>query len=256
MDHLQRVRQEFARQSGPFAASASIANDTLTRRFVDAIGCDASCCVLDVACGPGIISAALAPQVREVTAFDLTPEMLAMARQRCAQAGLDNVRFQEGSATSLPFAPGQFDVVVTRLSIHHFAEPDRALAEMHRVLRAGGTLVVADVVSSADPDESALQNAIEVLRDPSHVRMLPAAALAGMISAAGFAITAETTWDVKREFDEWARIVDDADRIAPLRTIVRALARSGQHAGMRLSLSGSAIVFFHRWHMAVARKAA
>lgn len=254
MDHVERVKEEFTRQANRFASAAAVTNDQLTQRVVDAIGAGANGVVLDVACGPGIVSAALAARAREVVALDITPEMLAKARQRCAAAGLRNVTFREGSATELPFAANSFDAVVTRLSVHHFPEPQLVFQEMFRVLRPDGTLVLADVVSSENADESALHNAIEVLRDPSHVRMLPASELVSLVTAAGFAILEQTTWDQPREFEEWAAIVDDSRRIAPLRPIVRALAAAGQHAGYGLSLRDAAVVFVHRWLLIAARK--
>jgi ubiquinone/menaquinone biosynthesis C-methylase UbiE len=256
VDHLQRVKREFARQADTFAAATAITDEELTRRFSEAIGRNGAGEILDVACGPGIVSAALAKAARAVVAFDLTPEMLAKARDRCGQAGLTNVTFQEGSATDLPFAPESFDGVVTRLAIHHFGDPGRAFAEMFRVLRPGGTLVVADVVSAEDADAAALQNAIEVLRDPSHVRMLPRSELVALIERAGFHIGQESTWDKTREFEEWMGIVNDPERVAPLRIVVRALARVGESAGMGLSLADGKIVFFHRWCMIAATKPA
>src|SRR5262249_22676809 len=120
-----------------------------------------------VACGPGIVTCELAATAREVVAFDLTPEMLAKAQARCATHGLRNVAFKEGSATDLPFAEDYFDAVVSRLSLHHFQDPRRVLGEMRRVARPGGALIIADVTSSEAADKSAVQNAIEVLRDPS-----------------------------------------------------------------------------------------
>lgn len=256
MDHLQRVQQEFTRQAGHFAAAAAVTRGDLVQRFADAVPADAGSVILDVACGPGIVTAALAPRVREVVAFDLTPEMLTKARQRCTEAALHNVTFREGSATDLPFPDASFDAVVTRLSIHHFQAPHGPLAEMARVLKPGGTLVVADVVSSETPEESALHNAIEILRDPSHVRMLPASELTALIEGAGLTIEHQTTWDETREFEEWARIVDDPERVAPLRTVLRTLASLGQHAGTGWALADGKIVFFHRWCLFVARKAA
>jgi ubiquinone/menaquinone biosynthesis C-methylase UbiE len=256
MDHLQRVRQEFSRQADAFAASAAITDEELTARLVDAIRPAADQSILDVACGPGIVTAALARHARQVVAFDLTPEMLAKAEQRCAKAGLTNVVFKEGSASDLPFAENAFDGVVTRLAIHHFSEPSRVFSEMFRVLRPGGTLVVADVVSSEDAQESALQNAIEVLRDPSHVGMLTCSELVSMVRAAGFAFEAQATWEKPRQFEEWMGIINDPERVAPLRVIVAALARAGVRAGIGLSLSGKEVVFFHRWHMIRARKPA
>jgi ubiquinone/menaquinone biosynthesis C-methylase UbiE len=254
MDHLQRTQNEFTRQAKQFASSASITAAELTARFVDAVTAGADATILDVACGPGIVTAGLAAKARAVVAFDLTPEMLLQARDRCAKAGLTNVRFEQGSATKLPFPDDSFDGVVTRLSIHHFDAPRLVLGEMFRVLKPGGTFVIADVVSSADAAESELHNAIEVLRDPSHVRMLPVAELTSMIADAGFAIETQSTWDQPRKFEEWAGIVDDPQRVAPLRTIVHRLARAGEHAGFGLSLADAAVVFFHRWHLVAGRK--
>src|SRR6202795_3433966 len=114
-DHGNRVREEFTRQAETFSASAAITDAALTQRFVTALGEAINGSVLDVACGPGILSAAIARSAREVVAFDLTPEMLKKAAQRCAAAGLDNVGFREGNTNELPFANGAFDAAVTRL---------------------------------------------------------------------------------------------------------------------------------------------
>ena len=254
MDHENRVRDEFSRQAATFSASAAITDAALTQRFVDALGETARGSVLDVACGPGILSAAIAKTARQVVAFDLTPEMLTKAAQRCA--GLGNVTFREGNAAELPFADADFDAVVTRLSVHHFDRPGRAMSEIFRVLRPGGSFVIADVISSEGPAEAELQNAIEILRDPSHVRMLPGSELTALVKGAGFAVESLVSWDKPREFEEWMGIVNDASRVPPLRAVVRALANAGVSAGMGLSIEGDEIRFFHRWNLLAARKPA
>jgi ubiquinone/menaquinone biosynthesis C-methylase UbiE len=253
LDHETRVRDEFTRQAETFSASSAITDSALTQRFVDALGEAARGSVLDVACGPGILSAATAKSARDVVAFDLTPEMLKKATQRCSEAGLANVVFREGNAAELPFANAAFDAVVTRLSVHHFDRPGRVMSEIFRVLRPGGRFVIADVISSEVPAEAELQNAIEILRDPSHVRMLPGSELTALIKHAGFAIESQTTWDKPREFEEWMGIVNDASRVPPLRTVVRALASAGASAGIGLSIEGEEIRFFHRWNLIAAR---
>ncbi len=185
LDHDNRVRDEFTRQAETFSASAAITDKALTERFVVALGDAARGSVLDVACGPGILSAAIAKSAREVVAFDLTPQMLKKAAQRCADAGLENVTFREGNATELPYADAAFDAVVTRLSVHHFDRPERVMSEIFRVLRPGGHFVLADVISSEVPAELELQNAIDILRDPSHVRMLPGSDLTSLVEETG-----------------------------------------------------------------------
>jgi SAM-dependent methyltransferase len=254
MDHLQRIKQEFARQAAGFATSAALTERAPIQRIIDATGADATKLALDLACGPGIVTAELAAVAGEVVAFDLTPEMLAKARERCSKANLQNVTYKEGSATQLPFPENHFDVVVTRAAIHHFQEPRRVLGEVMRVMKKGAILVVGDVVSSELAEKSALQNAIEILRDPSHVRMYPASELASLVQGSGLKIEKQDSWDQPRAFEEWAGIVADPERINPLRTIVQALARAGEDAGMGLSTADGTIVFFHRWLLLVARK--
>lgn len=80
--HEKRVRDEFTRQAETFSASSAITDATLTQRFIDALSEAARGSVLDVACGPGILSAAIAKSARDVVAFDLTPEMLKKAALR------------------------------------------------------------------------------------------------------------------------------------------------------------------------------
>ena len=252
MDHLKRVADEFTRQAQNFDNWAAKADDP--GRFGAALGDARHGRLLDVACGPGVVTAALAADASAVVAFDATAQMLEKAKVRCAEAGLTNVEFRAGDAEHLPFDDAGFDGVVTRLAIHHFANPQRALDEMCRVLRPGGTAVIVDVASSEDESDSKLHNAIERLRDPSHVRMLPASELDRRISRAGFRIVDQATWDMDRELEEWLAIVDDPARVEPIRTVIRTLAESGRTAGTGLSAKEGHVVFFHRWRLLKATK--
>jgi ubiquinone/menaquinone biosynthesis C-methylase UbiE len=254
VDHLKRVTDEFARQAHTFDLFAEKTDEQVAARFAAALGDAGDGNLLDVACGPGVVTAAIAPRAASVVGFDATEQMLDEARARCAKAGLANVAFERGNAESLPFGDARFDGAVTRLAIHHFADPQRALGEMFRVLRPGGAAVVVDVVSSEDAEESHLQNAIERLRDPSHVRMLPASELDARVARAGFRDIAPATWDKRREFEEWMDIVNDPARAEPIRTVVRALAEAGRTAGMGLAVVGGRVEFFHRWRLLRATK--
>ena len=254
MDHLKRITEEFGRQAQTFDAWAEKADDQVAARFRGALAEAGSGSLLDVACGPGVVTAAIAPGARSVIAFDATEEMLEKARARCSRAGLANVDFKCGDAESLPFEDARFDGVVTRFAVHHFADPQRALDEIFRVLRRGGIAVIVDVVSSEDPEESDLHNAIERLRDPSHVRMLSASELDRRIARAGFQGLEHTAWEMQREFEEWAAIVDGPARTAPIRTVVRALAEAGRAAGIGLSINNGQIKFLHHCRLMRARK--
>jgi ubiquinone/menaquinone biosynthesis C-methylase UbiE len=254
MDHLQRVTAQFARQAETFAVWAENVDAGVGARFGAALGDAARGRLIDIACGPGVVTAALAPNAACVVAFDATEQMLDKARARCAKAGVRNVAFEHGDAENLPFADAEFDGAVTRAAVHHFAQPQRAFDEMFRVLRPGGAVVVADVTSSEDAEESRLHNAIEQLRDPSHVRMLPGSELDSRVRRAGFGDLEAAAWDMDRELEEWLAIVSDPARVEPIRIVARTLAEAGRSAGIGLSVKDGRIVFFHRWRLLKARK--
>jgi ubiquinone/menaquinone biosynthesis C-methylase UbiE len=127
--------------------------------------------VLDVATGTGFTALAFAPRVRSVVGLDVSPGMLAKARQQAQEAGMANVTFQEGSAERLPFPNAAFDIVTCRIAAHHFLSVPQFLREAARVLKPGGRFLLADTtVPDDDPEADAWQNDVEARRDPSHVR--------------------------------------------------------------------------------------
>jgi len=127
--------------------------------------------VLDVATGTGFTALAFAPSVHSVVGLDVSPGMLAEAHQRAAAAGITNVTWTEGTAEALPFPDATFCMVTCRIAPHHFLDLGQFLAEAARVLKPGGHLILVDTtVPDASPEADAWQNAVEVLRDPSHVR--------------------------------------------------------------------------------------
>ena len=165
-EHNRRVTEQFTRQAAPFAALH--AGDASVQRLVAAADLGATDDVLDVACGPGLVACAFARVAAHVTGVDLTPAMLDQARARQATAGLTNVDWQVADVTSLPFAAGRYSVVVSRYALHHALSPATVVAEMVRVCAPGGRVVVADVYTTGD-DQAAAYDAMERLRDPSHV---------------------------------------------------------------------------------------
>ncbi len=253
MSHESVVREEFARQAEAMASAPAFSSEEVLGRFREALGAKSGGHVLDLACGPGILSAALAPQAGAMVGVDITPEMVRMARERCRKAGLSNARFLEGPAEALPFAPATFDCVVTRLTIHHFQAPHTVLREVHRVLKPDGRLVLADAVSSADRAEAELHNALERLRDPSHVRMLSEPDLSQVVAEAGFAVVSATRWRQPRRFDEWAAIVQGARSLGDLEIVMRALAGAGVTAGIDLRLPGESLEFVHQYLLLAAQ---
>lgn len=176
--------------------------------------------VLDVGCGAGHTALAFAPRVASVDALDLTEAMLEQTRRGASAAGLENVRTRQGDVESMPYADACFDRVTCRLCAHHFNSPSRALAEIARVLRPGGMLVLVDIVS---PETGALDtflNTVELLRDPSHVRDWRLSEWLTMFHAAGFTGEVLGTWRMRLDFASWVRRIGASTAaIAGLHTV-------------------------------------
>jgi ubiquinone/menaquinone biosynthesis C-methylase UbiE len=125
---------------------------------------------LDSGTGSGALAFALASHVREVVGVDLVPELLEQARKRAER--FPNVSFVEGDATKLPFGYGSFDLAGSLRTLHHIPRPELAVAELARVTRPGGRLVVVDQIAPVDPLVALELNRFERARDPSHARAL------------------------------------------------------------------------------------
>jgi ubiquinone/menaquinone biosynthesis C-methylase UbiE len=248
----KRTREEFTRQAKQMAAAPAFHAEPVLKHFAEAVGEAPAGRVLDVACGPGIVAEVLAPYAREIVGIDATPEMIRLAGERFTNAGLSNGRFQVALAEHLPFQEESFDQVVTRLSFHHLQDVPAVLHEIHRVLRPGGQLVAADILSVEEAGKARLHNSLEQLRDPSHVRFFARDELLRLVEAAGFSLRHEQSWEQVRSFGEWAAIVADPARTAPLENVMRALAQAGQDCGISLREEAGSLLFTHTWLMFVA----
>jgi len=121
-----------------FAAVATITTPPAAR-LVRHAGIRAGARVLDVACGTGVVAVTAARRGARVSGLDLTPELLAVARDNARIAGVE-IDFHDGDIEDLPFEPDAFDIVVSQYG-HIFApRPEVAVAEMLRVLKSGGTI--------------------------------------------------------------------------------------------------------------------
>lgn len=199
----ESIRDEFTHQSESFARSAAMGSietlGALAELVPEAVGAS----WIEVACGPGLVARAIAGRVGSVRGVDLTPAMLETARREAATAGLDNVEFSEGDATALAFGDDSFDGAITRFSFHHIPAPGRVVAEMARVVRPGGPVVIGDLLTDPDSDAATWHQEIDRLRDPSHWATLTRDRLLAIGAAAGLELESERVAPIELDFEEW-----------------------------------------------------
>jgi len=105
--------------------------------------------VLEVAPGPGYLAIEMARLGKvQVTGLDISRSFVQIASDNARQAGV-KVDFRQGDVAAMPFEAGTFDLVVCQAAFKNFTQPHTALAEMHRVLRPGGTAVIQDMSHDA-----------------------------------------------------------------------------------------------------------
>src|SRR3954464_10155587 len=142
---------------------------------------------VDVGCGAGALALALAPHVQHVIGVDRVPELLVHARERAPA----NVGFVEGDATHLEFEDYSFDLGGTLRTLHHVGRPELVIAELTRVTRLGGRILLVDQLAPADPLEALALDAFERARDDSHARLLSEIDLRQLFEANGLALLRE-----------------------------------------------------------------
>ena len=142
--------------------------------------------VLDVGCGTGnltLTAKASAGAGGSVYGIDAAPEMIEVARKKARQAGLD-VTFDIGLIEKIPFPEATFDAVINRLMIHHL--PDdlkrQAFAEILRVLKPGGHLLVADFT----PPKNPVLNHVTSALVGSHMMQTDVWSIPAMLTTSGF----------------------------------------------------------------------
>jgi ubiquinone/menaquinone biosynthesis C-methylase UbiE len=170
MTEMDAVRRRFAATAERLAAHTDARVGALrerVRRFVVLTGDER---VLDAGTGTGALAFALGPLVREVVGLDAVPELLDEARKRVSDH--PNVTLVEGDVTALPFDDGSFDLAASMNTLHHVSRPELAVAELVRVTRPGGRLLVIDQIAPVDPLAALELNRFERARDPTHSRAL------------------------------------------------------------------------------------
>lgn len=254
-ENMQTIQRAFTRQSEQFESpSMNFTNQDYLAYAVSRIVPCAADHVLEVAAGTCVCGRALAPAVKSVICLDMTPAMLKVGRQEAQKQGLENMTFLQGCAEELPFLDHSFDVVLSRLAFHHFAEVTVPFKEMVRVLKPGGKLVLIDM-EAADEHLRAAEDEIETLRDPSHIRNLSREEMVGLFEENGLAVTLSESRSLPVSLTAWMELTRTPEQVR--KEIVRRMQaelHGGPQTGFALYQTEEGIFFQQRWLLTIGVK--
>jgi SAM-dependent methyltransferase len=252
--HHDVVRREFERQADGFGHRRSIFAAQGIADWIDAgARLQPGDLVLDAGGGAGDLSRSLAGRARQFVVADLTGALREVGRDAAEAAGVDNVLFVRAALEDLPFPDRSFDAVLCRFVVHHLPDPAVALAELRRVCRAGGRVVVADLVA-IDDAVAARHNALERRRDPSHTVALTEDALVAAVGAAGFAVRDVDRREQRIDLEAWLeRAHTPADAGDEVRAAFAAEIDGGAPTGLRAERDPDGrVAMRQRWVRVVA----
>jgi ubiquinone/menaquinone biosynthesis C-methylase UbiE len=197
---------------------------------------------LDLACGPGTFTRALAARIGFVVGLDLTPALLARAVKSVGEvsaAAKTVSAFACGDGTRMPFADGTFDLAICGYSIHHMLHPARVIRELARVVRSpsgktGGRVALADMVARDGSDRD-LHTRIERARDASHTLALFAAEFHEYLVDANMRVISSELVEKTRNFEVWMnamKVPRGTAEYAETRSLLEGTMKNDE-AGMR-----------------------
>ena len=199
----QLVTRQFGPRAAEYLASAVHASGEDLQQLAALVEGAKTARLLDLGCGAGHVAFAVAPAVAEVVAYDLSADMLAVVAESARARGLSNLVTQQGGVERLPFPDASFDVVMSRFSAHHWRSFAAGLAEARRVLKPGGRAAFVDCVAPDSAVCDSFLQAIELLRDTSHVRDYASDEWRRALTTAGFRPGAMTRRRLRLDFASW-----------------------------------------------------
>ena len=254
-DHMKKINSSFTDQAKSFEnANMNFSKKEYLDYTMKAIGAAKTDLVLEPAAGTCVCGRTLAPMVQKVTCLDATPAMLVVGIQSAKEAGLGNMEFILGLIEDLPFPDASFDIVMTRLSFHHFQEMEKPFSEMNRVLKPGGKLVIIDM-EAAEESVRETEDGIERLRDCSHVRNRSRQEFVSLYNAAGYTIWKEESTKIPVRLSALMELTKTPEAVQ--KDIVQMMERDmagGFPTGFHPCRKDGEIWFDQRWLMLIGIK--
>ena len=197
------VRLQFSQNAMDYRESTLFAEGKDLRKMIDSVPLVGTERVLDLGTGAGHTALAFSHFVSECVGMDLTDAMVQVATRLADERGIRNVRFQVGDAENIPFASESFEVITCRFASHHFGDIKKAIQEISRVLKPGGTLILVDHYSPENDELDSFVNRLDRMRDPSHVREYRLSEYKLLFEDYALEYREFATWNLTLDFQDW-----------------------------------------------------
>ena len=210
--------------------------------------------MLEVAAGTCVCGRSFAPHVQSVVCLDATLPMLNIGKEKADNNHLNNMVFMRGYAEELPFLNESFDIVFSRLAFHHFTNADTVFSEMIRVLRPGGKLVLIDM-EAAEEELRDIEDKIETMRDPSHVRNMSKSEMLNLFAANGLSLSKCDQKDIQQKLESWLALTNTPKNIQnKITEKMKDEINGGEKTGFHPYMENGNIYFNQKWILIIGSK--
>ena len=209
MDNIiEKTQKSFSAQAENFESkNMNFSKQEYLDYTIKAISASKTDHVLEVAAGTCACGRSMASEVASVICLDATPAMLRIGEKAAREKHMTNISFVEGLAEKLPFGYNSFDIVMTRLTFHHFAEMRKPFEEMNRVLKPTGKLVIIDMEATEETLRET-EDAIETMRDFSHVKNRSKEEFLSLYNEYGYEILLSESTPIPVELSAWMKLTN------------------------------------------------
>lgn len=202
-EHETHVVSQFGPQAAAYVASAVHASGPDLEALERIVAAKRPENALDLGTGGGHVAYRLTAHATQVTAVDLSADMLAAVAATASDRGLGNLLTVESAVETLPFEDGAFDFLACRYSAHHWSDLEAGIRQARRVLKSGSPAVFIDAVAAGPALADTHLQAVELLRDTSHVRDYSPAEWMAVLARTGFAVENSRMFRVRMDFKVW-----------------------------------------------------
>lgn len=197
------VKQVFSKNREAYVQSSTHANGDDLSLMIKWLQPGMTMVALDIATGGGHVAKQLASHVKQVTATDITEEMLINTSRHLLQ--YKNISFETADAEALPYLDQTFDIVTCRIAAHHFPNPEKFVAEVSRVLKPNGQFLFIDNIAAEEKQLDVFINTLEKIRDYSHVRALKISEWKQLLERQHFTIGKQQSRKKKLSYNAWVK---------------------------------------------------